>query len=166
MKPYQITFKQNFPVPISTLWDFFSSPLNLVEITPNDLTFKITSEVTPSMEMYPGMIITYKISPFGGIKFNWITEITQIAHEKYFIDEQRFGPYQFWHHQHHFKIIDGGVEMTDVLTYGLPLGWLGKIANHLFVAKKLKNIFEYRRMKTAQLFGIYDIGTKSSNISL
>ena len=153
MKSYHLTFKQNFPISLAALWDFFSSPLNLEQITPNDMTFEVTSELTSSMKMYPGMIITYKLSPFGGIKLNWVTEITQVVPEKYFIDEQRFGPYKFWHHQHHFKAIDGGVEMTDILTYGLPFGFIGEIAHEVYVGKKLKEIFEFRRRKVAELFG-------------
>ncbi len=102
------------------------------------------------------MIITYKVSPITGIKLNWMTEITQVKDLEYFIDEQRFGPYKFWHHQHHFKEIPGGVEMNDILTYGLPIGIFGKVANHLFVAHKLKQIFDYRKEKIVELFGTYE----------
>ncbi len=84
-----------------------------------------------------------------------MTEITQVSENKYFIDEQRFGPYKFWHHQHHFREIDGGTEMNDILTYGLPMGMLGRIANGLFVANKLQQIFEYRKRKVVDLFGPY-----------
>lgn len=105
--------------------------------------------------MYPGMIITYKVSPVAGIKLNWMTEITQVKDNQYFIDEQRFGPYQFWHHQHHFKEIPGGVEMTDILTYGMPMGIFGQMANSIFVAAKLQQIFDYRRKKVIELFGDY-----------
>ena len=101
------------------------------------------------------MIITYKLSPFGRLKLNWMTEITQISPGKYFIDEQRFGPYKFWHHQHHFKEITGGVEMNDILTYGLPMGVFGNIANSVFVANKLQQIFDYRTKKVTELFGSY-----------
>lgn len=89
-----------------------------------------------------------------GIKLNWMTEITQVEYEKYFIDEQRFGPFRFWHHQHHFKAIPNGVEMTDILTYGLPVGIFGQMAHALFVKKKLEEIFEFRRTKTIELFGL------------
>jgi len=105
--------------------------------------------------MYPGMIITYKVSPVAGIKLNWMTEITQVEEHKYFIDEQRFGPYKFWHHQHHFKEIPGGVEMNDILTYGLPMGFFGNIANSVFVASKLQQIFNFRKQKVIELFGDY-----------
>jgi len=126
MKSYHINFKQNLPISLAEAWDFFSSPLNLSKITPQDMTFKVTSDLNENTKMYPGMIITYKVSPLFGINLNWMTEITQVMPEKYFIDEQRFGPFKFWHHQHHFKSIPGGVEMTDILTYGLPFGIIGQ----------------------------------------
>ena len=155
MKSYHLKFQQNLPLSLSEAWNFFSSPLNLAKITPSDMAFKVTSELNTEQKMYPGMIITYEVSPISGISLNWMTEITQVEHEKYFIDEQRFGPFKFWHHQHHFKAITNGVEMTDILTYGLPLGFIGEIAHELFVANKLKETFNYREKKTIELFGSY-----------
>ncbi|MBG6235736.1 ligand-binding SRPBCC domain-containing protein [Pedobacter sp. CAN_A7] len=153
MKAYHLKFSQNIPVSLPEAWDFFSSPLNLAKITPAEMAFTVTSALAADQKMYPGMIITYKVSPISGVKLNWMTEITQVAEQQYFIDEQRFGPYQFWHHQHHFKAIHGGVQMDDILTYGLPFGIFGQAANNLFVANKLQEIFSYRTQKVNELFG-------------
>jgi ligand-binding SRPBCC domain-containing protein len=71
----------------------------------------------------------------------------------FFVDEQRFGPYRLWHHQHLFRKIDGGVEMTDIVHYKNPLWFLGDLANWLFVKKKLRHIFDYRFKKVEELFG-------------
>lgn len=160
MKSYQLTFTQKIPISVAEAWAFFSSPVNLAKITPADMAFTVTSDPEQIKKMYPGLIITYKISPVTGIRLNWMTEITHVSEEKYFIDEQRFGPYQFWHHQHHFKAIEGGIEMNDILTYGLPLGILGRIANNVFVAGKLQHIFNFRKQKIIEIFGNYtDKGT-------
>jgi ligand-binding SRPBCC domain-containing protein len=153
MKAYHLQFSQVLPLSLQETWNFFSSPMNLAEITPADMAFTVTSDPELIRKMYAGMIITYKISPIAGIKLNWMTEITQVAEGKYFIDEQRFGPYKFWHHQHHFQEVAAGTLMTDILTYGLPLGPIGDIANSLFVGKKLQDIFEFRRKKIIALFG-------------
>ncbi|ETZ20488.1 SRPBCC family protein [Pedobacter sp. V48] len=155
MKSYHLIFKQKLPILKRETWDFFSSPMNLARITPKEMLFTVTSDINHLGEMYPGMIITYKISPLMGIKLNWITEITHIKEEEYFIDEQRFGPYKFWHHQHHFKEIEGGTEMTDILTYGLSMGLIGRLANSIFVADKLQQIFNFRKQKVIELFGAY-----------
>ena len=103
MKSYQLSFKQSFTISLAEAWDFFSSPNNLAKITPDDMEFTVTSAVDPNQKMYPGMIITYKVSPLFGIKLNWMTEITQVEPEQYFIDEQRFGPFKFWHHHGDFR---------------------------------------------------------------
>ncbi|WP_316815966.1 SRPBCC family protein [Pedobacter nyackensis] len=155
MKAYHLTFCQKIPIPLAEAWNFFSSPLNLAKITPENMAFTVTSVINDQQKMYPGMIITYKVAPITGVSLDWMTEITQVAEGKYFIDEQRFGPYKFWHHQHHFKPIEGGTEMNDILTYGLPMGIFGRIANTIYVAKKLQEIFEFRKKKITELFGTY-----------
>lgn len=157
MKSYHLNFTQQLPISLTEAWDFFSSPLNLEKITPADMAFTVTTDRKQLQTMYPGMIITYKVSPITGIKLNWMTEITHVAEGKYFVDEQRFGPYQFWHHQHHFKAIPGGTEMNDILTYGLPLGVFGRIANEIFVANKLQEIFSFRKRMISELFGDYPL---------
>ncbi|NNK90772.1 MAG: SRPBCC family protein [Saprospiraceae bacterium] len=148
---YQLNEKQFVPATIDEVWDFISSPANLKEITPDYMGFDITSKDLPE-KMYPGMIISYKVSPLLGIKMTWVTEITQVRDKEFFIDEQRVGPYSMWHHQHHIKPVEGGVMMTDIVTYQPPLGPLGAIANRLLIRKQLKEIFDYRRMAMDKRF--------------
>ncbi len=150
---YQLKTRQCLPIGLDEAWDFFSSPANLKQITPSHMGFDITSGYTVGDKMYEGMIITYKVKPVLGIPLNWMTEITYIENKVYFVDEQRFGPYDLWHHQHWFKAIDGGVEMQDIVNYKIPFGFLGAIANGLFVAKQLKGVFDYRFNKLEQMFG-------------
>ena len=93
MAHYQFRKEQFLTTDIDTIWDFASSPTNLKEITPDYMSFDITSKGLPE-KMYPGMIITYKVSPLLNIKMNWVTEITQVKDKHFFIDEQRLGPYK------------------------------------------------------------------------
>ena len=152
MKIYQIKSKQILPITLDNSWNFFSDPRNLPKITPPWLNLRITSDLPD--KMYEGMIITYKVYPFLGIPSNWVTEITQMRERKFFIDEQRFGPYKFWHHQHHFKQIDEGIEMEDIITYALPLDPLSRPLNSLFVGNKVKEIFKFREKVLNKLFKI------------
>lgn len=154
MKIYTQIFKQNVPISIEKAWDFFSSPKNLAKITPEHMGFIITSNYNDE-KMYPGMLITYKVSPLLGIQLDWCTEITHVVDHKYFVDEQRFGPYAMWHHQHHFKEIEGGVEMIDIVNYAIPYGFIGRIANSIIVETEVKKIFEYRTKKIDEFFGEY-----------
>ena len=143
---------QFLPVSLEKAWDFFSSPANLATITPSYMGFAIKSKHHGG-KMYPGQIIEYTVKPVLGIPLYWMTEITHVAEGRYFIDEQRFGPYSMWHHQHHFREVEGGVEMTDIVHYKIPLGALGDIANALFVRRQLNGIFQYRYQKVEALFG-------------
>lgn len=142
MRVYELTQEQFLPITPIQAWDFFSNPKNLNEITPDSMGFQITSN--PDEEMYNGQIITYKIKILPGIKSTWVTEIKAVDTLKSFIDEQRFGPYKFWHHKHTFHEVDGGVKMTDKIYYALPFGLLGRIVHYLFVRNKLHQIFSYR----------------------
>lgn len=151
---YQFKQEQKVNASIEDVWEFISSPKNLKEITPNYMGFDITSDDLPD-KMYPGMIITYVVKPIFGISTPWMTEITQVRDLKFFIDEQRVGPYKLWHHQHFIEPIEHGVLMKDIVTYSPPLGFLGAIANKLIIRKKLHEIFEYRTMAINKKFGVY-----------
>ena len=151
-KTYSIKTVQLLQVSLEVAWEFFSRPQNLKDITPPNMGFDIVSR-HHGEKMYAGQIIEYKVKPIAGITLYWMTEITQVAEQQYFIDEQRFGPYNLWHQQHHFKAVDGGVEMTDIVHYRLPLWFLGDIANALFVRSQLRGIFDYRFKKAEEIFG-------------
>jgi len=153
VRTYPLKFETFLPATLDNAWDFFTSPLNLAKITPPEMNFIVTSDFKPNDKVYAGMIITYKVSPLFGIKLNWMTEIMQVKEKQYFVDEQRFGPFALWHHQHHFKEVKGGVLMTDILNYAIPYGFIGRIANNLFVAKQVNEIFAYRETVIGEVFG-------------
>ncbi|NIJ44754.1 ligand-binding SRPBCC domain-containing protein [Wenyingzhuangia heitensis] len=140
---YQLKREQFINASLEEVWDFMSSPKNLKEITPKHMGFDITSD-NKEDKMYEGMIISYIVKPLLGIPTTWVTEITHVVPLKYFVDEQRIGPYKLWHHQHILEERDGGVYMKDIVTYQPPFGFLGAIANRLFIKKQLNSIFKYR----------------------
>ena len=151
-KVYSLKTVQNIPISLGLAWDFFSRPDNLKEITTAKLGFEIISQ-HHGEKMYAGQLIEYTVKPILGIPLYWMTEITHVQDKQYFIDEQRFGPYSLWHHQHHFKEIEGGVEMTDIVHYKLPLWFLGDIAQVVMVKKQLKEIFNFRVEAVEKKFG-------------
>ena len=153
MRPKRLEFTSIVPRSLEETWDFFSRPENLEKLTPEDVSFNILSPVE-GVKMYEGMIIQYTIAPLLNIPMNWVTEITHIKDKEYFIDEQRFGPYAFWHHQHHFKAVDGGTEMKDILHYKVPIPIIGDIADAILVDKQVEQIFSYRTKVIKELFGL------------
>ena len=151
MKLYTKHSKQNLPITIDEAWDFLSNPKNLKTITPEYMGFIIESGA--DRPMFPGQIIQYIVTPLFGIKTKWVTEITHITEGSYFVDEQRSGPYAMWHHRHFVEPEGDGTLMTDIVTYRPPLGILGRIANSLFIRKKLGQIFDYRERVMNSLSG-------------
>ena len=147
----QIIQKQILKSDLKTVWNFISSPNNLEKITPDDMSFKITSK-NINESMYPGMIITYKVTPLLKIPLTWVTEITHVKENNFFVDEQKIGPYKLWHHQHILKEVEEGVLMIDIITYQPPLGFIGALLNFLFIKKKVKHIFKFRYNILEKLF--------------
>lgn len=152
MKIYQLKTSQKLPIPIDKAWDFFSNPANLSKITPEWLNFEVTSTLPD--KMYAGLIITYFVRPLLNIPQTWVTEITHVNEPNYFVDEQRFGPYKMWHHEHIFKPLpDGQILMEDIVSYAVPFGFIGRVANKLLISKKINEIFNYRRKILEKMFG-------------
>ena len=140
---YTLTSEQVMPLSLEKAWEFFTLPTNLDRITPKEMEFRITNN--PPNKTYKGQIITYKIGALPFIKSNWITEITHLEEQKFFVDEQRFGPYAMWHHEHHFKAVsENEVLMTDIVNFKLPFGIFGDLIAGNYVRNKVKFIFESR----------------------
>jgi ligand-binding SRPBCC domain-containing protein len=150
MRLYRLIRVQYLPISIEKSWDFFSNPINLSTITPSWLSFKLTQKVPKNI--HAGMIISYHLTPLPYLPVNWITEITHLREPEFFVDEQRFGPYRFWHHQHIFKTYGDGTEMTDIVHYALGYGFAGDLINRFIVSPRLKDIFDYRHEKLTRLF--------------
>ncbi len=153
MKIYTLRREQQLPIPVAEAWEFFGNPANLVAITPPELGFRVTSQLPA--EMYAGMIVTYRVTPLAGVPVTWVTEITHADAPHRFVDEQRFGPYRFWHHQHEFRGIPGGTEMRDLIHYALPraTGPFGWLVNRCIVARQLATIFSHRHRVLEERFG-------------
>jgi ligand-binding SRPBCC domain-containing protein len=144
--------KQLIRSDIHSVWNFISSPSNLTVITPGSMQFEIIDDDYHMEKMYAGQIIEYHVTPVANIRVHWVTEITQVTENVYFVDEQRKGPYRLWHHEHFLKAVSDGVEMIDIVHYQAPFGFLGKLANALFIRKKLQSIFDYRYQKIEEIF--------------
>jgi ligand-binding SRPBCC domain-containing protein len=147
---HTLSQEQFLPITLDEAWDFFSSPANLDEITPSDLGFKTVYQA--GEKMYEGQIIEYRVMIVPGIWAPWVTEIKCVRERASFIDEQRFGPYKFWHHLHTFEEKDGGVLMRDLVHYALPLWPFGEIGHDIFVRPKLERIFGFRKEILAKRF--------------
>jgi len=154
---YRLYSRQLIPQPLESVWPFFLRPENLARITPPDMGFVIRSPVPP--EMTPGLIIVYTVRPLLGIPMSWVTEITHLHPPlpgqswALFVDEQRFGPYRFWHHRHLFTGHERGTLMEDEVHYLLPGGPLGRLIHPVLIKRRLQEIFTYRSRVIESLYG-------------
>ncbi|HEU0013230.1 MAG TPA: SRPBCC family protein [Longimicrobium sp.] len=149
MKLYELRREQRLAVGIREAWDFFSHPANLAAITPPEMRFEVTGQVPEHIR--PGLIVTYRVRPLLGVPVRWVTEITHVREPELFVDEQRFGPYRFWHHQHLFREVPGGVEVQDIVHYALPRG-AGPVGRGV-VRARLEAIFDHRRAVLERKYG-------------
>ncbi len=143
--------EQRLPISREEAWEFFSSPRNLEAITPEDMGFKIDSCLFD--KMYVGQIISYRVKLAPRIWMPWVTEIKAVDEGRSFIDEQRFGPYKFWHHRHTFEEIEGGVLVGDLVYYAVPFWPFGEPVRKRFVTPKMEGIFGFRKQVLEERFG-------------
>ena len=138
--------------PKAKVWEFLATPLNLNELTPPSLDFKIISELPD--KMYNGLMIQYEIRiPMFGTH-RWLTEIKHIHNGISFVDEQRIGPYKLWYHQHTIEsVADCQTRMIDRVTYQMPFGLLGLLVRKVKVSQMLEEIFDYRTKCLYEIFG-------------
>ncbi|TCK64886.1 ligand-binding SRPBCC domain-containing protein [Winogradskyella wandonensis] len=153
MKIYTLHKTQKLPISLDEAWDFLCNPANLSKLTPPEMQMKIISGA--DRPMYAGQVLQYSVTPVAGIKTKWVSEITQYKHKSYFVDDQLYGPYSFWHHKHFVHEIKGGVEMEDIIDYKVPLGIIGQLMHPILVKPKLESIFEYRKTQMEKIFGSY-----------
>ncbi len=151
MKMYKRSWQQVVEADMPEVWEFFSRPENLIRLTPEDMDIEVITDIN-GVEMHEGMIIDYVMTPVPRIKTKWTTRITKIEKFKYFIDVQEKGPYKKWHHEHHFRQGDEGILMSDIVYYSMPLGFLGDIANSIYINARLNDIFAYRKQAIDEIF--------------
>jgi ligand-binding SRPBCC domain-containing protein len=154
----QLFYQQDIPAPLSEVWDYFATPHNLNNLTPPNMDFQIIKGGDTTM--YHGQLIEYRVKILPFVKSLWLTEIAHVETNRYFIDEQRIGPYQFWYHEHYFEEIPSGTRMTDTVTYQLPFGPLGDLAHFLWIGPRLRTIFNYRAQQIRTQFGSENLRDK------
>ena len=153
MSIYRLDARQQLATDLDTAWAFFADPANLAQITPPQMSFRLTSDPPPSIE--PGMVITYRLTPLppAPLQVSWATEITQVEAPRFFADDQLVGPYALWRHEHRFSECEGGIEAVDSVHYALPLDPLSRPLHNLVVGPQLRRIFGFRRQVLQERFG-------------
>ncbi|MGR9073685.1 MAG: SRPBCC family protein [Gammaproteobacteria bacterium] len=152
MKIHRMHFRQGLALKPDQAWDFFSSPFRLNEITPDFFHVTVTSEVPE--EIYAGLMVSYSMKAVFGIPMAWLSEISHSDKPRYFVYQQRIGPFLFWSHEVRLTEQDSGVILEDIVFYAMPLGWIGEFLHKFLIAGRLERIFAVRRKVLAGRWGL------------
>jgi ligand-binding SRPBCC domain-containing protein len=136
--------------PLAEVFTFFSAAENLARITPPEMGFQILT--TGPIAMRQGATIDYRIRVLV-VPLRWRTVIDVWEPGRRFVDAQVRGPYACWWHEHAFDEEEGRTIMDDLVLYAPPLGPLGRLAQHVIVARQLRHIFSYRARTITRLYG-------------
>lgn len=135
---------------VSEVWDLHRNPAVLKRISPPGLVVRLPD---PAPEPQNGVRFTLTLHPLGipwGIA--WESIFSDVDPPYRFVDTQGRGPFAQWRHEHRFEsLADGGTRILETVEWVAPLGWIGRIADVLFLKPMLTFTFAYRRMQLTRL---------------
>jgi len=89
--------------------------------------------------------VTWRAKHFG-IYQKLTSKITEFDRPNYFADEMVNGAFKRFKHEHHFAELNGGTVMTDYFDYESPFGFLGKLADKIFLEKYMTQLLKKRNL--------------------
>jgi ligand-binding SRPBCC domain-containing protein len=72
------------------------------------------------------------------------SRITAMVRPLSFTDEMVQGDFKSLRHEHHFKVIDNGTLVIDLLDFESPYGGFGRLVNRFYLTKYLTDLLEHR----------------------
>ena len=166
----RVLFEQWIPVPLPRVFRFFSDPGNLPRLMPPELSAEIQSierVVPPGAEHTGGepapagvgtrITLSVRLLPPLPIRTTWVARIVEFEAGRHFADVQEKGPFRHFRHRHGFEAAarDGveGTIVRDDLAYDVGFGTAGDLLARWFVAGRLRQTFEERQRRLAELLG-------------
>jgi ligand-binding SRPBCC domain-containing protein len=167
-------FEQWVPSPIERVFLFFADPRNLPRIMPPQSGTELVSlklvppqgignkfatitDQSPLAGIGSEIVTSFRLLPFLPFRAHWIAVITEFEWNHHFADVQKKGPFKSFHHRHELtgetRSQVNGTVIRDVIEYDLGFGWLGKLAQKVFVSQQLQRTFEYRQKALKKLLG-------------
>jgi len=148
--------------PNERVFAFVSNPKNLPRIMPASSDTKLivlnrmpapTPPAGVDSDKAAGvgsMIVTsFRLFPFLPVRAKWIARITEFDWNHYFADVQDRGPFARCHHRHEFRAEtregDAGTLVRDRIEYEVGFGFLGTIANAIFVRRQMEKTCAQRK---------------------
>jgi len=180
---HQAQFEQWVPVPLERVFLFFANPGNLARIMPSESGAELmrvhlvpppgvpkekatVTDRDPLAGVGSEIVASFRIVPFLPFRGQWIAQITEFEWNHHFADIQKKGPFKYFHHRHEFsgEIRDGqtGTNVRDTVDYEVGFGFLGEIAQKLFVRRQFQYMFAYRQQSLEKLFGVKKTQARNS----
>lgn len=133
--------------PIDRVFHFHDDTQNLLRITPPHIKVRIEAMGTPGL----GYEVALMVRMFGIIPMRWVVRITEYDAPVRMTDEQVSGPFRTWRQERLLRTVEGGTELTDVVDYAPPLGWLGKLADAVIIRRQIRSMFAFRQQATKRI---------------
>lgn len=87
--------------------------------------------------------VTWQARHLGKVR-QLTTKITDMQGHDYFCDEMLEGDFTYMKHEHHFKSIGNGTVTIDIMEFGTPYGWLGRMVERLYLRKYMTKLLLLR----------------------
>ncbi len=136
--------------PVDEVFEFHLDTRNASQISPRSTRIL---EVRGTFPVVTGSVIEMKMRQAPSpIAMTWRVLIETVERPARVVDVAQRSPFASWRHEHLFRPL--GPErtvMTDRLTYALPAGPLGRLADRLLVRRQLASAFAERQRLTKEL---------------
>jgi len=172
---HRAQFAQWVPVPVERVFLFFANPGNLSRIMPPESgtellrvalvpppgVSSVQSTVTDQSPLAGAgseIVTSFRVLPFLPFRAKWIARIVAFEWNHFFEDVQEKGPFKSFHHRHELVAEErngiAGTVVRDVIEYEVGFGFVGELAEKLFVTRKFEKTFEYRQQALEKLLGV------------
>lgn len=130
------------------LTTFIAAPLERVFDLSRSINLHKISTIDTNEEAVAGRMsglitegekVTWKAKHLYKTRF-FTSKITEMVVNDFFIDEMVKGDFKSFKHEHHFKQVDNGTIMIDLLVFESPYGMIGKFFNELYLKDYLKKL--------------------------
>jgi ligand-binding SRPBCC domain-containing protein len=138
---------------IEAMTRFHNAPNALQVLTPPPLIVQMLRDERVSLTQ--GEVV-FRLW-FGPVPVLWQARHERGSWPASFIDRMLNGPMASWEHEHIFREVDQGVELTDRIAYAHKAGWQGVLTRLVFDGFALRFLFWYRHWRTGRALKLIPI---------
>ena len=134
------------PTTVEAMTRFHDAPNALRVLTPPPLIVQMVRDGRESLTQ--GEVV-FRLW-FGPLPVLWRARHEPGSIPTSFVDRMLDGQMASWRHEHRFRAVDGGTELTDEITFAHKSGWRGILTRLVYDGLPLRFLFWYRHRRTRQ----------------